>query len=74
MEIDTIKFDIAVSASSKKQGELGGSLNVFSAKLGTRGQAEKENSEISRIEFTLGVAWPHTSIEDAKRLRRASAL
>lgn len=72
MEIDTIKFDVAVSAGTKTQGGTEGGLEVFSFKLGGTGSHERETSNVSRIEFTLGVAWPHTHILDAKKLVRAS--
>jgi hypothetical protein len=72
MEIDTIKFDVAVSVGSKTQGSAEGGLEVFSFKLGATGGQERETSNVSRIEFTLGVAWPHTHILDAKKLVRAS--
>lgn len=72
MEIDTIKFDVAVSAGTKTQGGGEAGLEVFSVKLGGTGSHERETSNVSRIEFTLGVSWPHTHIQDAKKLVRAS--
>ena len=72
MEIDTIKFDVAVSVGTKTQGGAEGVLEVFSVKLGGSGSHEREATNVSRIEFTLGVAWPHTHILDAKKLVRAS--
>jgi len=71
MEVDTIKFDIAVSTGTKTQGGLDAALEVFSVKLGGKGGGELENSNVSRIEFTLGVSWPHTQILDATKLKRA---
>ena len=71
MEIDTIKFDVAVSVGSKSHGRGEGGLEVLSLRLGVSGQHEREASNVSRIEFTLGVAWPHTEIEDARKLIRA---
>ncbi|MBZ9852406.1 hypothetical protein LB566_01255 [Mesorhizobium sp. CA13] len=71
MEVDTIKFDIAVSTGNKAKGGASASLEVFSVKLGGEGGGEREQSNVSRIEFTLAVAWPHTHITDAKKLVRA---
>ncbi|MBN7807081.1 hypothetical protein JZX86_17145 [Agrobacterium rosae] len=70
MEIDTIKFDIAVSVGSKTIGGGEAGLEVLSIKLGGNVGHEKETSNVSRIEFTLGVAWPHTHILDTKKLVR----
>ena len=72
MEVDTIKFDVAISTGTKARGGLDASLEVFSVKLGGKGGGEHESSNVSRIEFTLGVAWPHTHILDAKKLVRVS--
>lgn len=71
MEIDTIKFDIAVSLGSKAHGGGEGGLEVLNVKLGAAGGYERETTNVSRIEFTLGVAWPHSYITDAKKLIRA---
>lgn len=71
MEIDTIKFDVAVSVGTKTLGGAEGGLEVFSVKLGTTGGREHEATNVSRIEFTLGVAWPHTHVLDAKKIVRA---
>lgn len=70
MEIDTIKFDVAVSVGSKTQGGGEGGLEVLGARMGAGGSHEREASNVSRIEFTLGVAWPHTHILDATKLVR----
>lgn len=73
MEVDTIKFDIAISASNETQGKVGGGLEVVGFKVGGDGNHKREISNVSRIEFTLGMAWPHTQILDAKKLVRPSS-
>lgn len=70
MEIDTIKFDIAISVINETQGKLGGGLEVVGVKIGADGNHKHESSNVSRIEFTLGVAWPHTRMIDAKKIVR----
>lgn len=72
MEIDTIKFDIAVSAGAKTKGGGEAGIEVWSVKIGANGERESESSNVSRVEFTLGVSWPYSSITDAKKLIRAS--
>lgn len=69
-EIDTIDFDIAVTAASKKAGSAGGRVNLYVASVGANGSVESDNSRVSRIRFSLGVAWPFTSIQDVKKLQR----
>jgi hypothetical protein len=71
MEIDTISFDVAISAGTKTQGGGEGGLEVWSVKIGANGSREHEATNVSRIQFTLGVAWPHTHMVDAKKLTRA---
>ncbi|TWB55414.1 hypothetical protein FBZ98_103811 [Rhizobium sp. ERR 922] len=68
MEIDTIKFDIAISATNETQGKAAGGLEVWGAKVGADGSHKHEASNVSRIEFTLGISWPHTHMVDAKRV------
>ncbi|MCV3766464.1 hypothetical protein [Rhizobium sp. TRM95796] len=72
MEIDTISFDVAISAGTKTQGGGEAGLEVFSVKIGANGSREHESSNVSRIQFTLGVSWPHTHVLDAKKLIRAN--
>ncbi|MBD8890986.1 trypco2 family protein [Roseibium litorale] len=72
MEIDTIKFDIAISAGTKTKGGGEAGIEVWSVKIGANGERESEASNVSRVEFTLGVSWPFTEVTDAKKLIRVS--
>ena len=69
MEIDTIKFDLSVNVSKKGSGDIG--LSIPFSKISGKGAIEKTDTSIQRIEFTLGISWPYTRIEDAKKLKRA---
>lgn len=71
MEIDTIKFDVAVTVGSRSQGSGEAGLRVLGVKVSGGGEHTRETSNVSRIEFTLGVSWPHSQILDAKKLVRA---
>jgi len=46
IEVDTIKFDVAISTGTKAQGGLDASLEVFSVKLGGKGGGEHESSNL----------------------------
>lgn len=70
MMIDSIKFDIAVSAGSRDGSGVNGGLVVWGVQIGAKGERQIDSSTVSRIEFTLDVSWPYQRIEDAKKLTR----
>jgi hypothetical protein len=70
-EIDIIEFDVAITAGSTKQGTAGVGVSVLAVKIGTDGKIGSEHTEVSRVRFSLGVAWPYASITGAKKLHRA---
>jgi hypothetical protein len=58
--ITDITFDIAVTASDKKESGLSGSINVLSLKMGGKHEGEEFNETVSRIKFLVSVALPST--------------
>ena len=63
----SIKFDVAVTATSKKRGETGGGIKVFSfADLTAGGSLEAQEKAISRVTFSIPVALPGTTVEGSK--------
>ena len=69
-EIDLIEFDVAVTVGNKTQGGAQGGINVLALKIGADGKIEQERSDVSRVKFKLGVAWPYASITDVSTLKR----
>ena len=55
-----ISFDIAVTASDKKESGASGGINVLSLKLGGKLEGERFNETVSRIKFSVTVALPST--------------
>jgi hypothetical protein len=58
VEIQDIKFDIAVTISGNIKGEAGASINVAGLKIGGSGEATDEHEKVSRIQFSIPVALP----------------
>ena len=56
--VQNIEFDVAVTVTegSEKKGGLG--VSIASLSLGGTAQASSTNSSISRIKFSIPVAWP----------------
>lgn len=69
-EIDTIEFDVAITAGEKVSGSAGAKVNVYIANFGGEGSLEKESNAVNRIKFSLGVAWPYAKVEDVSKLKR----
>src|SRR5687767_6942883 len=56
--IQNIDFDIAVTISEGSQDKLGGGIKIASFNIGGETKAENKNSTISRIKFTIPMAFP----------------
>lgn len=58
--ITDIDFDIAVTASDKKEAGASGGINVLSVKIGGKMEGEHFNETVSRIKFSVSVTLPST--------------
>jgi hypothetical protein len=58
--VTEIDFDIAVTASDKKESGISGGISVLSLKFGGKTDGEKYNETVSRIKFSIAVALPST--------------
>lgn len=56
--VHLIKFDVAVSSTTKKDGKEGIGVNVVGIKLGKDGAQADENSTNSRLQFCIPIALP----------------
>ena len=57
--VSQIDFDIAVTTSSTKETGGEGGINVYSVKLGGKLSDKDANETVSRIKFSLNVAFPN---------------
>lgn len=64
--IREVNFDIAVTVSEKKEGGIGAGINVMGVKIGGDGSKGSENSNVSRINFTVPIIPPVTIVKEAK--------
>ncbi|SFE24779.1 hypothetical protein SAMN04488523_1062 [Sulfitobacter brevis] len=52
-QIQTVKFDVAVTAASETSGGGKAGLKVFSAEIGAKGEHSRQSEEVSRVQFTI---------------------
>src|SRR5262245_35664229 len=64
--IHNVEFDVALTATDRKEGDVKGGIKVFAAELGGSGKLASEDSTVSRLQFKVPVAWPGTRREDVE--------
>lgn len=63
--VSEINFDIAVTVSDESQGKGGGGIEIMDIfKLGGSKKETTANSNVSRIQFKIPVALPHSDMEE----------
>lgn len=65
--VETIEFDVAVSASSDSTGGGKASLKILSVEAGINGEHRRLSEEVSRVRFSIPLTLPKSSAEDANR-------
>jgi hypothetical protein len=53
-----VQFDVAVTVADEKEAGAGAGLRVMGAQLGAKANTKFENAIVSRVQFTVPVAWP----------------
>lgn len=80
--LENVDFDVAVTAATDQSAGTEGGIRVMGLRLGAEGEVKYENSSVSRVKFSVPVAWPHVrkkeleedrhkAGEDAKARQRA---
>lgn len=57
-----ITFDVAVTVQEDATKGGGASINIFSTKIGVGGDKATSNTAVSRLSFTVPVAWPSVAV------------
>jgi hypothetical protein len=60
--VKEVNFDIAVTATDKLEGQVGGGIKVFALDFSGKGSTATENSTVSRISFSVTILPPTISI------------
>ncbi len=60
--IQNVQFDIAVTVVEKISGQVGGGIKVVGMSLGGGGSGASETTEVSRIQFSIPIVLPVTTI------------
>ena len=56
--VQDVKFDVAVTASDEQGAKAGAGIKILGATLGADGKVNYQNSEVSRVQFSVPVVWP----------------
>jgi hypothetical protein len=62
--VQEVKFDIAVTATTKTEGGGGGGIKVMAVELSGKGSRAVENSSVSHIAFSIPILPATTDITD----------
>ena len=56
--LDSVHFDVAVSASEDKAGKAGAQLRILTVGIGADANTSTHNASVSRVQFSVPVSWP----------------
>jgi hypothetical protein len=62
--VEKVHFDVAVTATSGESAGLGGGISVLQLSAEARKSKSKEDSSVSRIQFSVRIIPPLTRIHD----------
>lgn len=74
--LTNVQFDVAVTVADEKEAGAGAGLRVMGAQLGAKASTKYENATVSRVQFTVPVAWPgqrNAPLEEKRAKARAEA-
>lgn len=63
--VQSVQFDIAITASERNTAEGKGGINVAAIRIGGGGSLTDENSRVSRIQFAIPMIPPVTTVQRA---------
>ncbi len=64
--IQKVTFDVAITVADKNSKAVGGGIQVVGLKIGAEGSESAESSHVSRVQFTVPVVPPTTTIHIGK--------
>ena len=70
--LERVQFDVAVTVSTDQAGGAEGKITVLGMRLGAGGQVNYENATVSRVQFSVPVAWPGQRNEELEKKREAA--
>ncbi len=60
IDLQHIKFDVAVTIGNNARGDVGAGINIAGLKIGGAGEVSDEHETASRIQFEIPIALPHS--------------
>jgi hypothetical protein len=64
--IQKVTFDVAITVADKNSKAVGGGIQVVGLRIGADGAESAESSHVSRVQFTVPLVPPTTTIHSAK--------
>lgn len=61
--VETIEFDVAVTAASETMGGAKAGLRIFAAEVGADGSHARNHEEVSRVKFSIPIVLSPADIE-----------
>ncbi|MDD5335263.1 MAG: hypothetical protein PHS32_16145 [Rhodoferax sp.] len=61
-QLQNVHFDVAVTVVEKVTGQVDGGIKVVGVRLGASGSGTTESTEVSRVEFTIPIVPPVTTV------------
>jgi hypothetical protein len=71
--VESVHFDVAVTATSATTGGAQAGLKVLSVEFGGKGSHAREHENVSRVQFSIPLALPPTKQEEDNKQKQAEA-
>jgi hypothetical protein len=71
--VETIEFDVAVTAATETSGGAKAGLKIFTAELGADGKHARNHEEVSRVKFSIPIVLSPANAEQANKTLAADA-
>src|SRR5262245_36894931 len=68
--LENVEFDVAVTAATDQSAGATGGIRVLGLQLGAEGAVKYENASVSRVKFSVPVAWPYVRRSDLETSRQ----
>jgi hypothetical protein len=72
--VETIEFDVAVTAATESSGGAKAGLKIFSAEVGADGKHARNREEVSRVKFSIPIVLSPADVEKANKVLAEGAM
>ncbi|KRA57395.1 hypothetical protein ASD89_06900 [Caulobacter sp. Root656] len=65
--VQNVSFDVAVTVASKAEGGANAGIKVLAIDIGAKGSIETQNSNVSRVAFSIPILPTYTAVTDVQK-------